>query len=109
MYPEIPNEEIEAAAAHVSAHKSERAEVIEKYAAAGDLLARRGGTNPAIPESVQREARMSVFRNLWEKRSSNAQSMAVHGEMLASPRRPALDPMAQAWPLITPYIGGTVA
>lgn len=76
---------------------------------AATMVAKRIGTS-SVPDAVLSQAILAVGANLYQKRASSI-GTAGYGdpELTGNPMRPALDPMTQAWPLLTPYLGAAIA
>ncbi|MGQ4576150.1 hypothetical protein ACUH93_07060 [Dermabacteraceae bacterium P7006] len=97
--------------AYLRADPTERDEVERVGAAAANLIDHKiGAAGGRVPSAIRDQAIQAVAANLWEKRTSNATNAGLNSpDMLPSPRRPALDPLTLAWPILRPYIGGGLA
>lgn len=78
--------------------------------AAASMVAKRVGSTTDIPDAVLSQAILAVGANLYQKRTSATGTGSFgDAELAGNPMRPALDPMTQAWPLLTPYLGPAIA
>ena len=77
--------------------------------AAVALVSNLIGTN-TVPEHVSHEAILLTGANLWSKRVAQSEIQGLMDPNLSAiPARPALDPLAQARPLLAPYLGPGIA
>lgn len=83
--------------------------VSELATAAATMVAKRIGS-AEVPDAVLSQAILAVGANLYQKRTSATGTGSFNdAELVGNPMRPALDPMTQAWPLLSPYLGPAIA
>lgn len=95
--------------AYLRADSIDRAFVEGIAIAAVALVSDLIGSNK-VPEKVTHEAIMLTGANLWSKRVAQSEVQGLMDPNLSAiPARPALDPLAQARPLLAPYLGPGIA
>lgn len=76
---------------------------------AATMVAKRIGS-AVVPDAVLSQAILAVGANLYQKRTSTIGTGSFgEAELAGNPMRPALDPMTQAWPLLSPFVGPVIA
>lgn len=90
---------------YVRADARDEAFVKDCHASAVELVKNRIGA-ASVPPEVVTSAVLEVGANLFNRRlNRQGQPSFTDPEMMASPHRPALDPLTPAWPLLRPYLG----
>lgn len=94
---------------YVRSNDREKNLVADLTLAAATMVAQRVG-EAEVPDAVLSQAILAVGANLYQKRTSTTGAGSFDAaELAGNPMRPALDPMTQAWPLLTPYLGSAIA
>lgn len=94
---------------YVRADPRDEAFVQECADTASQLVGERVGAAD-VPAQVRSQAVLEVGANLYQRRLNRQGAPSfTDPEMMASPHRPALDPMTPAWPLLRPYLEPGIA
>lgn len=96
-------------ASYVQSHGREAGLVGQLTEAASAMVAQHIG-QAEVPDAVLSQAILAVGANLYQKRNSATGTGSFgEAELVGNPMRPALDPLAQAYPLLARWTGPAIA